>query len=188
MTSSTTGLAVNGSFELEYRQPKIVGEDKLVIEDLGNSEDGKFYKEISVSRNIHSIKLNSKVPFEYGGSPPSWPGGPSYNLSLQSDNSYDVVLDPLWYETELKLSNLNCHDETDSTWLEIERFGNWSNGGDPMLGCFMDSIVSPYGIVYSPYGDLHLKILTKRNGLLDSTEFTYPLVHETTNYVHVDNF
>lgn len=42
MTNSTTGLAVNGSFELEYRQPKIVGEDKLVIEDLGNSEDGKF--------------------------------------------------------------------------------------------------------------------------------------------------
>jgi hypothetical protein len=190
MTSATTGQPVDASFELWYRQGTALplGEDQLVWEQLGSSTNGKFYREIELNKRVHSIELTSRVPFAYGGSPPSWPGGPTYNLSMQSANTYNVVLDPAWYETELKLSNLNCFDDTDTTWLKIERFGNWSSGEEPMLGCFTDSIISPNGIVYTPHGLLHLRLITKRNGVLDSTEYTYTLEHETTNDIHIDDF
>ncbi len=190
MSSASTGLPVDGSFELWYRQGTALplGEDQLVYRNLGQSSNGVFRKEIQLNKRVHSLELVSTLPFAYGGTPPYWPGGRTYQLSMSSKNSFNVILEPLWYETELKMSNLNCFDQTDSVWIKIYRQYNWSTPSEALTGCFSDSIVSPTGTVYTTNGQLKTRVITKRNGVVDSSDYTFPLEHETLNHVHIDDF
>lgn len=191
VVSAKTGLPVESMVWIQYTYQANTGPNyppQYLTEkiQLGSTVDGKLHAEVDVSTIPEKLQLKV-APYDheiYIQLPHlkyfyTW----SKELDRTETNDITARLTPAYYRYKPYLHNTSCYNETDSLWLYVSHDDNF----DRLLphvftGCtdgYVDEVM--FKSVFKESAKTNFKMVTKKNGILDSTITTQFLEHEIIN-------
>lgn len=175
-----TGLPVNTYVEFEYWDggTPFLGQSHQYTIELGPTTGGKLKTEFKIGRRYHDMVLKLFVGGIYtGGFTTHW----EYKLSATSNNKIFLVWTPICYATKINLTNESCFDETDSLW--VQRMKDGLDYGEKLIytGCIENKSYPYESFLFVKETSLNLKLITKKNEVLDSFLVNIPMEHGKVN-------
>lgn len=172
--SEETGLPLNGFASLEYiegNKTKTVGAGQIVNGELHNSV------ELPRSIKTGTLKIDCGTFYKIPGANLA----SHYVKVVRGVNSGTIKVNPV-YAFKITLYNANCQGDLDSAWFNFLNSPNYT----PQLytGCMNDS---PLGLpIWNFDKVVNFQIISKKNGLLDTSNYQKVLLPESLNEFTLD--
>ena len=147
-----------------------LGESHEKVRDLGPTVNGSYYNEIEISKKWHNIRLMVLAGGIYVGG--SFGIERSYKLNPDTNNKLNLEWTAVTNSVNISLTNNDCFDEADSLWVSHENTDGTFTEPAIYTGCIIESV---YSTIYSKENEVKLKLVSKKNGITNTQEYTLPL-------------